>query len=97
MFEDHLYFIEELDAVVIFMQDGNSIQLYDVLSPKQIDLSQLVHRIATEQTERVYYQFHPEQGGFRVEYPEASDDNLFILPNRLQSLDHIKLPKIAQA
>ncbi|WP_289355280.1 GNAT family N-acetyltransferase [Paenibacillus sp. S-12] len=97
VFEDHLYFIEELDAVVIFMQDGNSIQLYDVLSPKQIDLSQLVHRIATEQTERVYYQFHPEQGRFRVEYPEASDDNLFILPNRLQSLDHIKLPKIAQA
>lgn len=97
VFDDHLYFIEELDAIVIFMQDGNSIQLFDVLSPKQIDLSQVVNRIATEQTERVYYQFHPEQGGFRVEYPEALDDNLFILPNRLQSLDHIKLPKIAQA
>ncbi|EPY09061.1 acetyltransferase [Paenibacillus alvei TS-15] len=97
VFESDLYFDEELDAVVIFMEEGKSIQLYDVLSPKQVDLSQVVNKIATEQTERVYYQFHPEQGGYRVEYPEPSDDNLFMLPNRLQSLDYIKLPKIAQA
>ncbi|MDP4183044.1 MAG: GNAT family N-acetyltransferase [Bacillota bacterium] len=78
IFKDNVYLIEDLDAIVIFDNEDGKINLYDVLSKKEISFEQIIRRIADVGSWKVIFHFTPGFKDIEPTCEEVEHCKLFI-------------------
>lgn len=102
VFDDCLYYLERQQAVAICKYEGESLHLYDALSPKPIDGAAMLADLLDEQTKCVRFNFTPDLfTGRAVSEPfNPGEDRLFVRPaSALGGLESgaFQAPKLAHA
>ncbi|WP_186579469.1 GNAT family N-acetyltransferase [Aquibacillus kalidii] len=99
VFNDHIYYIEEEEAIVIFTQKGTTLNIFDVVSKKYVRVDIVLSKISNGNTEKVVFHYTPDYEGLPTQSEiHNGDDILFV--KELGSYhfpDKIKHPIMAQA
>lgn len=81
-FPEALYYVEEMDLIVIFEETGGQLHVYDILSKSAVDVHTVLREIVSIETQNIHLYFTPEfqnDGIYSKEINTASD-SLFIRP-----------------
>jgi len=77
-FQDHLYYILEEDAIVMFEKRGTVLHVYDMISKKAFHLEQLLEKVTDDQTDKICLYFTPEQSQLYEESIYKRNGALFV-------------------
>lgn len=77
--KDMYYLIEE-DSIVIARRNDHTLHLYDIISPKPINIDDILEKVVREEDERVQFHFIPKTSKYNVMsgIAERIDDTLFV-------------------
>ncbi len=96
--KDCIYYISEMDAVVIAEQEEETLYCMDIFCDAGKDLKRILTTVATEEINRIVFRFTPvECQECMVEKVEDEDDVLFVLKGKENIFEGEKLlfPEIA--
>ncbi len=100
VFPGSLYYWAEQETVVVAGHEGETLHLYDVVSPAPVRLEKLLPALCTGGTKKIRFHFTPDSLLDRA-YPVESGDAgevLFARPGReLDAIAPVCYPKLAQA
>jgi len=77
-FQDHLYYILEEDAIVMFEKRGTVLHVYDIICKKAFHLEQLLEKVTDDQTDKICLYFTPEQSQLYEESIYKRNGALFV-------------------
>ena len=79
---DHLYYLEELNAVVIASFEGGVLFVDDLFTPSPLQLQSVIDQLASDSTRKVILGFTPlDESGFDCRHLSGSD-TLFVLKDQ---------------
>ncbi|MCX2720553.1 GNAT family N-acetyltransferase [Lentiprolixibacter aurantiacus] len=94
-----IYYLEDLNAVVIADREGNSLHIKDVFSKEQVDLNQLIQLMCDKTIDRVALGFAPlDETGFEKNLLDT-DDVLFVFKEQSDYFKnkHWRFPVLSHA
>lgn len=98
---DSVYYIEEMDTVVIAKQQGSTCRILDVFSRGEVSLKEAGLAVAAPGTERLEFGFAPLQEDEAIEAVpcENEDDTLFVMGEAAQLFEQqkLKFPELTHA
>jgi predicted N-acetyltransferase YhbS len=98
VFSDSIYYLEDKDIVVIFDLEGETLNLYDVISRDKVDFDKVLKRIAASDTKKVIYNFTPELKDIEEQYRIEDLNNLMYVKGNASSIpENFKHPITAHA
>ncbi|KAB7665687.1 hypothetical protein ABW02_23295 [Niallia circulans] len=100
VFSQDIYYIDDLDLFTIHMHDGETLHLFDVISQKEVTISDVINRIANEDTKNVVFHYTPDYGDIVISKKliDTENDVLFIkIKNNLDLPEYFKHPITVQA
>lgn len=74
MLADHIYYLEEMDAVVICRKNQEVLQIYDVITRERLPFAEILPWVYTEEISRVVFHFTPD-------FPDTDLSNMSFEPN----------------
>lgn len=88
VFSKCIYYSNTDEAIIVYEQEGELLNLYDVVSEKEIDLEDLVARLSDGHTRRVLFHFVPDQLLEKTEaVPFSSEADLLFVKPSLDKVD----------
>ena len=99
-FRELMHYSPEDEAVVVFRQEGDTLQVYDVASQGDMDPERLLSRIADERTASIHFHFTPDQfiGEAQGSPMDTDDDLLYIKANfAIENNAAFRVPALAHA
>lgn len=79
VFRHDLYYLECEDAIVIFKKNHHQLDVFDIISEKEIDINEILSTIADEDTNKVVFHYTPDYDGVYAEKTiYHGDDVLFV-------------------
>lgn len=99
VFQNDFYYLNEIDAIVIFQTRGEEIHLYDVILKEDISITDIIARIATDNVKRVIFHFTPDFKDLEAEtLPyDDSNDKFFVKTELVKIPENLIFPAIAHA
>jgi GNAT superfamily N-acetyltransferase len=93
-FNDAIYYIEDIDAIVIFNQEDQDLHVFDIISNDKVDYDAILSSIVTHDTENIHFHFTPDydREKLHTEYITESDDTLFVRPLFEDGKRHFLMP-----
>lgn len=88
VFSQDLYYLEGENAVVIFQEDGESLHLYDVVSPKKVNIQEILSKIVTKNSKKVVFHYHPDDHEISFNKQPYQASNVLFIKN----LKNVLLP-----
>lgn len=88
--KDCIYYLKEIDAVVIAEIEGETLYLNDVFSKDQVDLNQVIQQMANKTTKKVTLGFTPLDEGDYHKSLITTGDTLFVHQDKLTYLKNNK-------
>lgn len=95
VFSEAIYYLEELETIVLMEQDEEILYVYDLISLKEQDMELVLSHFCLDSTKSVVLHFTPEKQivGMDVQVVSADDDALFVLGNApFLNNRHVKIP-----
>ncbi|MEH7744633.1 GNAT family N-acetyltransferase [Neobacillus drentensis] len=88
VFSQDLYYFEKENALVIFQREEGCIHLYDIVSPRKVNLQTVLSMIVPPNCSKVIFHFHPDghEQGYEKQ-PYKTNNVLFI-----KNLTNVSLP-----
>ena len=95
--KNFVYYIENLDAVVIAEYDGNILHIYDVFSGRKIELRNIINIMSLAETEKAVLGFTPDEEGFQNSMQNDRDNVLFVYNRDKVIFDYnrLKFPELS--
>ncbi|GKX29839.1 GNAT family acetyltransferase [Vallitalea longa] len=99
VFTDDIYYLEEDDMIVIYSIEDNVLQIYDILSNKNIDLEKVLLHIATKNVTKVIFNFTPDltMKDLQINKLEENDTTLFVKNFNNNITKPFRFPELAHA
>lgn len=99
VFSDNIYYLEEDNTIIIFSIDGDELNLYDILSKKNIDLESIVSKIASSKVRKVNFNFTPELNSKKLHIEELQENDCTLLVKSLlvETEDKFLFPETSHA
>jgi predicted N-acetyltransferase YhbS len=98
VFADNIYYLEDKGTIAIFDVEGETLNLYDVISRDEVELDEVLNRIAAFGVKRVKYYFTPQPKDIgKKEKIEDPDDLMFIKGNTDGLPEYFRHPITAHA
>jgi GNAT superfamily N-acetyltransferase len=99
VFANNIYYIEELDAVVIYKYSDEKLHLYGVFAEQSVSFTELFRQIASEKTTEVVFHFTPNFDDVNPMMTAllTTDDIFQIRTSRVSLPTNFKFPLIAHA
>jgi ribosomal protein S18 acetylase RimI-like enzyme len=99
VFGNALYYVEDLDVVVVYTTSEEKLHLYGVFSDHEVLFNELINYIATEKTTEVVFHFTPNFEDINATFtPIITTDDIFQVRTSTVKLPiHFKFPVIAHA
>lgn len=86
VYPEEIFYIEHLDAIVLFQADGPKLQLSDVVCSRAVDLEELVDCLVPQGEVQVNVRFTPGQPQLYSQIPYVTDDYVFFVKTKDNSL-----------
>lgn len=100
--KDCIYYIPEMDAVVIAEKEKENLYCLDIFCEAGKDLNRILAAVATEEISRIVFQFTPafartEQWNYEIKKIEDEDNALFVLKGKenIFAAEKLMFPEIA--
>lgn len=99
VFPEDIYYVEDEDAIVIFTKVDNQLDIFDIVSRKEVKIENIFSKITSKNTKRIIFHYTPD-------YPEIvmqsevfhGDDVLFVRTSDGQHFpNNVKHPITAKA
>ncbi len=100
VFNTNIYYIQDEDAIVIFKQADKQLDVFDLISKKEVKINKILSKISTQTTNRIVFHFTPDDRDLNIFQKERfnRDDVLFVKTSGNNEFpSHIKHPLTAQA
>ncbi|MFC4323031.1 GNAT family N-acetyltransferase [Litchfieldia salsa] len=79
VFKSDIYFLENEDAIVIFKANENQVDIFDIISQKEVIIENVLSEITSATTKKIVFHYTPNYKGMNVHNEVLnSDDVLFI-------------------
>ncbi|EAG6862501.1 GNAT family N-acetyltransferase [Listeria monocytogenes] len=96
--KNELYYLEELDVIVLMEQEGTDLYVLDILSTKKLDVVEVLSYLSTKKIETIHLLFMPEKSKYiDAAYIIETEDMLFVRPNVLTSENYFLFPATSHA
>ncbi|EAC8685023.1 TPA: GNAT family N-acetyltransferase, partial [Listeria monocytogenes] len=96
--KNELYYLEELDVIVLMEQEGTDLYVLDILSTKKLDVVEVLSYLSTKKIETIHLLFTPEKSKYiDAAYIIETEDMLFVRPNVLTSENYFLFPATSHA
>ena len=95
--KNFVYYIENLDTVVIAEYDGNILHIYDIFSGRKIELKNIINIMSLAETEKAVLGFTPDEEGFQNSVQNDRDSVLFVYNRDKVIFDYnrLKFPELS--
>jgi len=99
VFEDHLYYLEKEDAIVIFEQEGNQVDIFDIVSKQEVNIQDILSKITKNDSNKIVFHFTPDYEGLQIQKDIfKGDEVLFVKTNGSNQFpSYVKHPITSQA
>ncbi|MGD7044798.1 GNAT family N-acetyltransferase [Jeotgalibacillus proteolyticus] len=92
-FPDSIYYIKDLETIVLMKQEEEVLHIFDVISLNEQDVREVVSRAAIKTTERIVFHFEPRAiDGLSVQKKNNGEDALFYLTQKSLFEGDVKFP-----
>jgi len=93
-FNDAIYYIEDIDVIVIFQQEGSQLHLFDIISKQKVNYDIIFNSMVSADTETIHFYFTPDYDNenLRTAFITESDDTLFVRPLCELTTKHFLVP-----
>ncbi|WP_339835478.1 GNAT family N-acetyltransferase [Paenibacillus sp. FSL R7-0272] len=78
VFNNDIYYLENEKVIVIYQKENSSIDLFDVVSLNEINMRDIVNKIADADTEKVTFHFTPDENNGMELISSINNDGLFV-------------------
>lgn len=79
VFNEHLHYSEDQNAVIIASKEEDTIHLYDVLSPQKVDIRRILDELSDSQTNEIVFHYTPDEAELEFNrQPYSRDGALFV-------------------
>lgn len=96
--KNELYYLEELDVIILMEQEGTDLYVLDILSTKKLDVVEVLSYLSTKKIETIHLLFTPEKSKYiDAAYIIETEDMLFVRPNVLTSENYFLFPATSHA
>ncbi|WP_313892277.1 GNAT family N-acetyltransferase [Psychrobacillus sp.] len=91
-FKENLYYIENLNAIVVAAYEENTLILYDIFAIREIEIDDVINALAMEQTTSVTLQFMPTNcEDYELSLFKEEDSTLMVMANKSELFEDNKL------
>ncbi|WP_270995881.1 GNAT family N-acetyltransferase [Listeria seeligeri] len=95
---DAIYYIEELDAIVLYEQEEEDLYVLDIISTKKLDIVEVLGFLANKKIETIHVSFTPEKNKYiDAAYIIETEDMLFMRPNLFIADPYFLFPATSHA
>ncbi|MBC1550944.1 GNAT family N-acetyltransferase [Listeria sp. FSL L7-1434] len=96
--KNELYYIEEIDTIVLMEQEDADLYVLDILSTKKLDVVEVLSYLPTKKIETIHLLFTPEKSKYiDAAHIIETEDMLFVRPNILTSEPYFLFPATSHA
>ncbi|WP_405171595.1 GNAT family N-acetyltransferase [Paenibacillus sp. FSL H8-0280] len=78
VFSDDIYYLENENVIVIYQKEDNHIELFDVVSLNELNMKDILDKIADKDTEKVTFHFTPDATVDIVLKSSITNEGLFV-------------------
>lgn len=86
VYPDEIYYLEQMDAIVLFKVDGEVIQLYDVVCRNTVRLEEMIECFVPKGNYRVDLHFTPDRPALYSRTPYVTEDYIFFVKAKDKTL-----------
>ncbi|KOP70438.1 GCN5 family acetyltransferase [Bacillus sp. FJAT-21351] len=99
VFPQNIYYLADEDVIVVFKQEEKTLNLYDIVSKKEIDIEPILTKISDLSTEKVIFHYTPSYKNLQIESEFfIGNEVLFVKAFRNNSFPlNVKHPLMSQA
>lgn len=80
VFSSDLYYLEDEEIIAIFKRDNKQLDLFDIISKREINLGDILTRLADHDTEKIVFHYTPDYEGITAT-SIPYDSGLFVRTN----------------
>ncbi|MBF2489171.1 GNAT family N-acetyltransferase [Listeria marthii] len=96
--KNELYYIEEIDTIVLMEQEDADLYVLDILSTKKLDVVEVLSYLPAKKIETIHLLFTPEKSKYiDAAHIIETEDMLFVRPNILTSEPYFLFPATSHA
>lgn len=87
IFSEDIYYLDDLDVLLIFKHEGEVLHLFDIVSNKEVNIIEVIARVALQNTNTVKFHYNPDYKNIKTEsslvdggdvlFVKANDDVVF--------------------
>lgn len=89
--KENVYFIKSLNAIAVAVFKENQLQLWDVFSPKEVDLDKIIYALANSKIDEVVLGFTPKDASLYKIREIVGGDALYIQQDKTQLFEENKI------
>lgn len=67
VFNNDVYYLEREDVIVIYKKDENQIDIFEIISKKEINIQDILLKITDRETNKIVFHYTPEYEGIKTE------------------------------
>ncbi|MDZ5470448.1 GNAT family N-acetyltransferase [Bacillus sp. 31A1R] len=99
VFTEDIYYIEELDTIVIYRANDEELHLFDVMSQSKAEITEVLKRIVNEETRRVVFHYTPDKENINLKREQVVDGDVLFVKTKdgISFPEFFKHPITAQA
>ncbi|MBC2256538.1 GNAT family N-acetyltransferase [Listeria ivanovii] len=96
--KDAVYYLKELDTIVLFEQEETDLYVLDIISTKKVNVVEVLQRLVTKDIDTIHLSFTPEKDKhIDAAYIIETEDILFMRPNVFTSERYFLFPATSHA
>ncbi|AHI56769.1 GNAT family N-acetyltransferase [Listeria ivanovii] len=93
-----VYYLEELDTIVLFEQEETDLYVLDIISTKKVNVVEVLQRLVTKEIDTIHLSFTPEKDKhIDAAYIIETEDILFMRPNVFTEERYFQFPATSHA
>lgn len=97
VFLDDFYYLDGLDAIVVYRNEEDKIHIYDVISKTDLSFAGILGRIVSDKVKEAIFHFTPDFNDLEAERIPYEDDQLFVKTESVKIPENLMYPAIAHA
>lgn len=80
VFSDDIYYLENENVIAIYKNENNHMDLFDMISLKEVNIQDVLTKIAGKDIEKITFHFTPDYNGINIK-STISEGGLFVRTN----------------
>lgn len=67
VFNKNIYYIKDEEAIVIFEQEDRQLDIFDIVSKKEVNINKILSMISNQNTNQIVFHFTPDYRGMNIQ------------------------------